>query len=27
MEYCADELQHMLECAPEKKFPIWQAHL
>ncbi|KAL4236957.1 Serine/threonine-protein kinase stk11 [Mactra antiquata] len=27
MEYCADELQSMLESAPEKKFPIWQSHL
>lgn len=27
MEYCADELQSMLENAPEKKFPIWQSHL
>lgn len=26
MEYCVSELQEMLECAPEKKFPIWQAH-
>ncbi|XP_045158706.2 serine/threonine-protein kinase stk11-like [Mercenaria mercenaria] len=27
MEYCADELQSMLESAPEKKFPVWQSHL
>ncbi|XP_052775856.1 serine/threonine-protein kinase STK11-like isoform X2 [Mya arenaria] len=27
MEYCADELQSMLEAAPEKKFPVWQSHL
>ncbi|KAH3832278.1 serine/threonine-protein kinase stk11-like [Dreissena polymorpha] len=27
MEYCADEIQSMLESVPEKKFPIWQAHL
>ncbi|BFY99202.1 hypothetical protein BsWGS_02243 [Bradybaena similaris] len=26
MEYCASELQEMLESVPEKKFPIWQAH-
>ncbi|BFZ16358.1 hypothetical protein BsWGS_19401 [Bradybaena similaris] len=26
MEYCACELQEMLESVPEKKFPIWQAH-
>ena len=26
LEYCASELQEMLESAPEKKFPIWQAH-
>ncbi|PVD23410.1 hypothetical protein C0Q70_16679 [Pomacea canaliculata] len=26
MEYCVSELQEMLECAPDKKFPIWQAH-
>ncbi|CAG5123572.1 unnamed protein product [Candidula unifasciata] len=26
MEYCACELQEMLESVSEKKFPIWQAH-
>ncbi|CAL1536439.1 unnamed protein product [Lymnaea stagnalis] len=26
MEYCASELQEMLESVPDKKFPIWQAH-
>ena len=26
MEYCVGGLQEMLESAPEKKFPIWQAH-
>ncbi|KAK0062807.1 serine/threonine-protein kinase STK11 [Biomphalaria pfeifferi] len=26
MEYCASELQEMLESVPSKKFPIWQAH-
>jgi len=26
MEYCASELQKMLESSAEKKFPIWQAH-
>ncbi|KAH9488302.1 Serine/threonine-protein kinase stk11 [Bulinus truncatus] len=26
MEYCACELQEMLESVPSKKFPIWQAH-
>ena len=26
MEYCASELQEMLDSVPEKKFPVWQAH-
>ena len=26
MEYCVGVLQEILESAPEKKFPIWQAH-
>jgi hypothetical protein len=26
MEYCVSELQEMLQSAPEKKFPVWQAH-
>ncbi|XP_019645394.1 PREDICTED: serine/threonine-protein kinase stk11-like [Branchiostoma belcheri] len=26
MEYCVGGLQEMLESAPGKKFPIWQAH-
>eukprot|EP00042_Codosiga_hollandica_P028834 m.154493 g.154493 ORF g.154493 m.154493 type:complete len:388 (-) comp52891_c0_seq3:529-1692(-) len=25
-EYCAGNLQEMLESAPQRKFPIWQAH-
>ncbi|KAL3869434.1 hypothetical protein ACJMK2_042115 [Sinanodonta woodiana] len=27
MEYCVSELQEMLESVPEKKFPLWQAHM
>ncbi|XP_046366451.1 serine/threonine-protein kinase STK11-like [Haliotis rufescens] len=26
MEYCVGELQEMLEKAPKKKLPLWQAH-
>jgi len=26
LDYCLGGLQSMLEIAPEKKFPIWQAH-
>ena len=26
MEYCVGELQELLEAAPDKKFPIFQAH-
>ncbi|GFR88330.1 serine/threonine-protein kinase stk11 [Elysia marginata] len=26
MEYCASELQEMLDSVPDKKFPVWQAH-
>ena len=26
LEYCVAGLQEMLESAPGKKFPIWQAH-
>lgn len=26
MEYCVGGLQDMLESAPQKKFPTWQAH-
>ncbi|KAK3581650.1 hypothetical protein CHS0354_029832 [Potamilus streckersoni] len=27
MEYCVSELQEMLDSVPEKKFPLWQAHM
>ncbi|XP_013399905.1 serine/threonine-protein kinase STK11 [Lingula anatina] len=27
MEYCSGNLQEMLESVPEKKFPLWQAHM
>lgn len=26
MEYCVGELQELLEAAPDKRFPIFQAH-
>ena len=26
IDYCVGNLQEMVESAPEKKFPIWQAH-
>lgn len=26
LEYCVGGLQDMLESAPKKKFPVWQAH-
>ncbi|VDP29034.1 unnamed protein product [Soboliphyme baturini] len=27
MEYCVGSLQEMLDSVPDKKFPIWQAHM
>jgi len=26
LEYCLGGLQYLLDLAPEKKFPLWQAH-